>query len=225
MTWGAWLAGGAATLAAVFGARALFAATPAIPRDPAAAQPTLVTMGLAVVRRVAPQWSANAALLAIANGWFESYLGGTGSFLLPDGTPSWNWGAVMARKGMKFFNHGDHKADGTPFTGGFAVFPSMADGFAFYKKILPAQSVAAMQTGDAFGMARAMFVAGYYDNVDSEPVGSPRGSTEGDRRRIQGYANALVATAKKIAPMLGMNPNLVTGAEGGHGYVAPTGKG
>lgn len=217
----AWLAGSAVGVAVVAYVSRLRAA-PAAPKfspHPDEARAGLMHYAYDVVRRLEPTWDDNAIVLAISDGWFESYLGGTGSFLLPDGTPSWNWGACMARKGMPFFNHADHKADGTPFTGGFAVFPSMDEGFKFWRKIMPKQAIAAMQSGDAYEMARTMFVAGYYSNVDKAPIGDPAG----DKRRVQGYANALASTSKLVESTLGLPTNLVSSVEGSHGYLSPTG--
>lgn len=223
MSFWTWVVGGGIGVAIVAAASRLRGATTSAPPTfsphPDEARTGLMHYAYDVIRRVEPTWTNNAIVLAISDGWFESYLGGTGSFLLPDGTPSWNWGAVMARKGMKFFNHADHKADGTPFTGGYAVFPSMEDGFKFWRKIMPAQSIAAMQKGDAYEMARAMFVAGYYSNVDAAPLGDP----EGDKRRVQGYANALANTSKVVASTLGLPSGLVSAAQGSHGYISPTG--
>lgn len=184
--------------------------------DPVAAKGTLIRLAADTVKIHEPKWTRNARQLAIADGWFESYLGGAGSFA-PDGVPSWNWGAVVARAGMPYIVHGDHSASGAATSMHFAKFPTMADGFLFWVKIMPKKAIEAMQTGDAFEMARVMFKAGYYSNVDSAPIGDP----EGDRRRIQGYANALVNTAKSVAVALGEPTNLVTGAEGSHGYVSP----
>jgi hypothetical protein len=218
----AWIIGGGIGVAIVAAASRLgrsSSAAPTFSKSPTEARAGLMHYAYDVVRRLEPTWTDNAIVLAISDGWFESYLGGTGSFLLPNGTPSWNWGAVMARKGMAFFNHADHKPDGKPFTGGFAVFPSMEEGFKFWRKIMPAQSIAAMQTGDAYEMARAMFVAGYYSNVDDAPLGDP----EGDKRRVQGYANALASTSKVVESELGLPANLVSSVKGSHGYVSPTG--
>lgn len=222
----AWIVGGGIGVAIVATVSRLGPATqsaPAFSSKPDEARAGLMHYAYDVVRRLEPTWTDNAIVLAISDGWFESYLGGTGSFLLPDGTPSWNWGAVMARKGMAFFNHGDHQADGTPFVGGFAVFPSMEEGFRFWRKIMPSQSIAAMQRGDGYEMARAMFVAGYYSNVDPDPIGDPRGSTAGDKRRIQGYANKLASVAKVVESTLGLPSTLVSSVVGSHGYVSPTG--
>lgn len=185
--------------------------------DPATAKGTLMRLAADTVKLHHPEWTRNARQLAIANGWFESFLGGAGSFA-PGGVPSWNWGAVMARPGQDFIPHGDHKANGEAFTGHYAKFPTMADGFLFWVKIMPKQAIVAMQSGNAYEQARVMFKAGYYSNVDPAPLGDP----EGDRRRIQGYANALVRTARQVAAELGEPQNLVTGAEGSHGYLAPT---
>lgn len=185
--------------------------------DPAKVKGMLMRLAADTVKIHEPKWTRNARQLAIADGWFESYLGGAGSFA-PDGKPSWNWGAAMAKPGMAYIDHGDHKADGTAFVGHYAAFPTMADGFLYWVSKMPKQAIEAMQTGDAHEMARVMFRAGYYSNVDPAPLGDP----EGDKRRVQGYANALVNTSKSVAAALGEPTNLVSGAEGSQGYLAPT---
>lgn len=218
----AWLAGSAVGVAVVAYVSRLgrsTAVTPTFSKSPTEARAGLMHYAYDVVRRLEPTWTDNAIVLAISDGWFESYLGGTGSFVMDDGRPSWNWGAVVARKGMEGFSHGDHSASGVATTMKFAVFPSMEEGFKFWRKIMPKQSIAAMQNGDAYEMARAMFVAGYYSNVDKAPLGDP----EGDKRRVQGYANALASVSKLVETTLGLPTNLVSSVQGSHGYASPTG--
>ncbi len=115
--------------------------------------------------------SAMTIVLAVA--LHESYLGVMGSFLMPDGSPSHNWGA---RKGRVTgpdaggddgcISHGDSDEAGkvcfsafnSAIAGARGFFNTRAWGSSGFKE----KTIAAAQAGDIYGVAKAMREGGYY---------------------------------------------------------------
>ena len=141
-----------------------------------------------------------AAQAAAAIGWFESYYGTRKPFLLPDGRPSWNWGATTARAGIPSFGGGDKDASGNPITQRWARWDSMAEGFDYWVQGFGSVRAALpfFAAGDAIAGAAQLYDRGYFTGV------------EGTREdRIRAYARAIVDTAAQVAAATG-TPLLLT---------------
>lgn len=165
--------------------------------------------------------------MALAIGRLESGFGVDGSWLLGDGTPSYNWGALTGSGTAGSLTHSDNAADGTRVTYSFQAFHSMAEAFDAFRRVWTRGDLAgvgcdsrtdgcaeiianheasvndAAARGDAYAVARTMYAHGYYG-------GTPPGSgawhpSEGSdaERRIQTYAKAIVGSAAEIARQLG----------------------
>lgn len=145
--------------------------------------------------------------IVLAIGWLESRYGLTSDWQLPNGSPSYNWGALVytgASPGR--LDHGDKKADGTGTVYSFAAYNSAADGFrAFLATWKRADTFAAASAGNATATAAAMYGHGYFTGA---------GGTANDR--IAAYAKAILSSAELVANTLG-EPIAVTlgGSSGG----------
>lgn len=133
-------------------------------------------------------------------GRFESFYGTRKPFLLPDGSPSWNFGGTTARKDVPWFGGGDLDSSGKPISQRWARWPDMAAGIDYW---LTFGSVRAalpfFAEGNAVAGAAQMFDRGYYT------------ATKGTREeRIMEYTRAIVETAKQVAAATGM-PLLLRG--------------
>lgn len=153
---------------------------------------------------------ANAILLAIAPGFnraqrqsalsvmnLESGFGVSGSWLLENGKPSYNAGALTCNAGRKgtagCFSHGDVTATGAPTTYQFMAFHSMREGIqAFLNTWGRDDTLGAAGRGDAHAIAAAMYGHHYYT-----------GSKGSDEDRINLYAKAILGSAKEVAGVLG----------------------
>lgn len=144
-------------------------------------------------------FSPAAVQIAVAIGWNESRLGTRGQFVMPDGRPSWNWGATTARKGMPSFGGTDKGPTGKPITQRWAYFDTLREGFDYWRSFAGIRDArTAMEGGDALLTAAAMYDTGYYT------------MTSGTReKRIRDYADAIRGGATKVAQILG-RPLLVT---------------
>jgi hypothetical protein len=132
---------------------------------------TNVSQAVDIVARVAPELSALGRALVVAVGGLETHWGDT--FPKPDGTPSFNWGAVTAGPdwtGDKF-QHGDSHwtpAGNVPHVAWFRAYPNAdagARGLAVLFEHQYAKALAAANRGDWYGAAREMYDAGYYSGT------------------------------------------------------------
>ncbi len=138
-----------------------------------------------IVVLVKPDATENEVQVYVAHGFFESYLGAMGHFA-PNCVPTWNWGACRPRDGQDSFRLGKN--------GLFAVFPSMEEGFRNYLRVIGKKAQVAARGGKALEFSTILAKAGYYGPSDSD---------------AQGYAKALVSSARGVAKALG-EPLLVS---------------
>lgn len=143
-----------------------------------------------------PSWSNAARLMATAIGYAESRFGVTPDWQFPDGTPSYNWGAVVAVGNAGTISHGDHDKDGKPVTYKFAAFVRPQDGFEFWASRWPGQLPA--QGGNARAVSKAMFDAHWFTGT--------KGTIDD---RIEAYAKLIVGASQHVASRL-LIPNTVT---------------
>lgn len=170
----------------------------------------------AVVHARAGDWTDAQRQMALAIGRLESGFGVDGSWLLEDGTPSYNWGALTGSGTAGSLKHGDNEPDGTPVTYSFQAFHSMAEAFDAFRRTWTRSDVSADKAipheatvndaaarGDAYAVARTMYAHRYYGGT---PTGSgawhPSMGSD-DERRIQTYAKAIVGSAAEIARQIG----------------------
>ena len=129
--------------------------------------------------------------------WGENKFGTT-----PDWQGSNNWGSVRcfrddpASRGAGFgcVMHGDRDAQGRPVTVPFQRYPSQLEGAKGFLRTLlrTPQARAALATGDALTLARAMYAARYFT-----------GTTGTDEQRIQSYAGLIRRGANQVKLLLG----------------------
>lgn len=104
---------------------------------------------------------------AVAIGWRESFLGMFGQFVLPDGTPSFNWGATTARdKSIPSFG-GHDLNEGKPITQRWAgPWGTMRKGFDYWRwhfwGVRQAFAEGAFARGDDLRIATLLKDSGYY---------------------------------------------------------------
>jgi len=160
-------------------------------------------------------WNDAASVIALAIGYAESRFGVTPDWQYPDGTPSWNWGAMIVypyttTDPTKFITHGDHTADNKPTTLKFASYPDAAAGIRRWVTQLPKASKAAAIKGDAYGVAKGMYDAHWFSSV------CPPFCT--DEARIGSYASVIKGASARVTSTLGI-PNPVVGAPSSSGAI------
>jgi hypothetical protein len=145
------------------------------------------------VKEVLGNVPAGLRQIVLAIGLFESGYGLSGSWLKADGSPSYNWGALVGSGTAGSIDHGDRDRDGNPYTTPFMAFHTMRQGFErFMKTFAKPDQLAAAERGSARDTAAAMYRHGYFTGV--------KGS---DADRINAYAGAILNTSKQIAQTLG----------------------
>lgn len=145
-----------------------------------------------VIQKVWPDANPAQRQMALAIGWAESRFGVTPDWQFPDGTPSYNWGAVTSVGGQKSLPHADHDAAGNPITQGFAAYGSAEGGFSAFLNVWGKLAGSAAATGDAVLVAAIMYDRHYYTG------------TSGDRTaRVRAYAGMIGGGAAKVAAALG----------------------
>ncbi len=149
---------------------------------------------------VVPTANDNQIDIVAAIGLMENQYGVTPSWRLPDGTPTYNWGALRAQAGDERFYHGDHDAEGNAGQYAFAVFPSMSAGLARFLSIFGTEALAAAAGGDATRVAAVMYRRGYFTGI--------AGTNE---ERILAYAKAVESTARVIAGTFGRGSKVLLG--------------
>lgn len=159
----------------------------------------------AILLDIAPGYNRaqRHAALAVAN--LESGFGVSGSWILEDGTPSYNSGAITcnaSRKGTAgCFSHGDVTADDKPTTYEFMAFNTMREGLqAFVNTWGREDTLAAASRGDAHGIAAAMYGHGYYT-----------GRTHDAATNIAAYASAILGSARSVADAIGEPMSITAG--------------
>lgn len=159
-----------------------------------------------VIDRVRPDWSPEAKQVALAIGYEESRYGVTKDWIKSDGSPSYNWGAIMGNGDAGVITHADHTADGKPVTWKFAAFTSPEAGFDYWAsrwekipKSAPGATLKAASVGNARGVSEAMYAACWFSGT------CPPSCT--DDQRIDAYANVIVGAAKHVVPLLDVGPD------------------
>lgn len=154
-------------------------------------------------------WNAAQRQSAVGIGILETDLGVGGSWLKPDGTPSYNWGGLMGSGTDGFIVHGDVNPDGSPIepTPHFKAFHTMQEAFDAFRATWTRGDVAGLghpdiaheefvddpaSRGDALGIATTMYAHGYFGGVGGS-----------DQDKINKYATAIVNGAKQVAAALG----------------------
>lgn len=161
---------------------------------PYASEADAVNQSADVIDRVKPDWSDEQKQVALAIGWAESRFGVTKDWLMPDGTPSWNWGATVAKGTRGTISHGDHTADAKPTTYQFAAFNTPEEGFKFWADRFPKAALEAAKEGNARGVSEGMYAACWFSGT-CPPSCS-------DAARIDAYAKVIVGAAAHVVPMI-----------------------
>jgi hypothetical protein len=160
---------------------------------------------------VAPDLTKNARQILLAQAMAESQFGD--SFATPDGSRSYNWGAVYTQGDRGTIPVGDTQ-DGKPFKANAAWNSSDEVGARQFYQIVGrfGGALEAAAKGDLFGYAKALFRDNrmpYYGgfppgNKNSlAPAGTPLHSDLDHYWRIIAYKRMTQGGAKKIAAALG----------------------
>lgn len=165
---------------------------------PYADEKAAVLASMDVIDNVRPDWDDRAKKIALAIGWAESRFGlAAGGFAFKDGTPSWNWGAMVMTGNAGTILHGDHLPDGAKTTWAFAAWKTPEDGFAAWARMMErpglAPGLAAMQVGNARGMAEAMYADCLYSSTCPPDCS--------DAARIDSYAKIIIGSVRHLAPL------------------------
>lgn len=153
---------------------------------------TDVSEAVDIVARVAPELSRLGRALVVAIGGHETHW--SDSFTQPDGTPSYNWGAVTAGPSWTgpTFEHSDSRytsAGNVQYVTKFRVYPSSDAGARDLAVLLKSQykaALAAADRGDWFAAARAL-----YDGDDKKPGGGYYTGNKPRNGATLDYFNAL----------------------------------
>ena len=129
---------------------------------------TDVHQAVDIVARVAPELSRLGRALVVAIGGLETHW--SDYFAQPDGTPSYNWGAVTAGASWTgpTFEHGDSHwtpAGNVKHVANFRVYESSEAGARDLATLLQHQykkALAAADRGDWYGASRELYDGGYY---------------------------------------------------------------
>jgi hypothetical protein len=163
----------------------------------------------------------NAKQIFASIGYFESRYGLADNFLMPDGSPSFNWGALVGKGPAGSVITNDHDKAGNLVKGvPFMAFFDAPSGLRKFLEVLihpgtgqELPAIAEANAGDARALATRMYKNGYYGGF---------GST--DQERIDGYVSAIVGNARDYAKAIGQ-PLLVTGTGGTAPTYIPAGTG
>jgi hypothetical protein len=153
---------------------------------------TNVSQAVDIVSRVAPDLSRLGRALVVAIGGHETHW--SDAFPQPDGTASYNWGAVTAGSGWKgrTFEHTDSRwtpAGNVRYVTAFRAYDSTEDGARDLANLLRYQyrkAIAAADRGDWLSAAQAL-----YDGDDATPGGGYYSGTKPRKGAITDYYNAL----------------------------------
>lgn len=122
---------------------------------------TTDAQALAIATRALPTEPRADLHMALAVARTESHY--SDNWHRPEGNPN-NWGGVQATGGEPSFPHLDHHADGSPYTGQYAVNPTPEAGFkqvAF--NVLKPNVRAAAEAGNGTQAVQAMHQNGYFE--------------------------------------------------------------
>lgn len=122
---------------------------------------TTDAQAIAIATRALPAEPRGALHMALIVGRTETHYGDNWDAA---GAGSNNWGAVQARGGQPSFDHLDHHADGSPYTGKFRTYPTPDAGFkdlAF--EVLKPNVLQAAQAGNGTAAVLAMHDNGYFE--------------------------------------------------------------
>ncbi len=155
-----------------------------------------IKMADATVHEVLGNVPASLRQIVLAIGLFETGYGLTGSWIMEDGTPSYNWGGLVGKGTAGSITHGDRDKDGNSYTTPFQAHKSMADGLrSFMRTFTSYNALGPAEQGNVRGTAEAM-----YGKPGRRYFTGIRGS---DSDRIEAYANAIMSSATQIAKELG----------------------
>lgn len=176
------------------------------PWGPYANEKAAVLASMDVIDEVRPDWPDAAKKIALAIGFAESRFGVTPDWQFPDGTPSWDWGAMVMKGTRGTLPHPDHTADGKPVTWGFAAWNTPQEGFAAWARMMErpglAPALAAMKAGNATGTAEGMYADCLYSGTCPPDCS--------DKARIERYGKLIVGAVKHLAPLGEWTPDEVT---------------
>ncbi len=122
---------------------------------------TTDAQALAIAARALPTEPRSGLHMALVVGRTETHY--SDNWNRAEGNPN-NWGAVQATGGAPSFDHLDHHADGSPYTGKFAVNATPEAGFkqlAF--EVLKPNVLEAAQAGNGTAAVNAMHANGYFE--------------------------------------------------------------
>jgi hypothetical protein len=180
---------------------------------PFAGQKEAVLWAMGVVRSAVPGANDNFVDIATGIGLAESEFGLTFPWRLPNGMPSYNWGALHrgsapCTQGM-VFTRGDKNAKGDVVQAQFAAFPSMAQGFACFLKIWNNSDVEnAANDGNATYVAAAMYARRYFEGCGKKCGEKCCGNNE---ERILEYGRMLQGAAARVAGIAGRATKVFVG--------------
>lgn len=179
----------------------------------------------AVVRSHHSGLNAAARHIVLAIGLLETGFGVDGSWLLEDGTPSYNWGGLVGSGTAGSLVHKDRNPDGSPTEYKFKAFNNMGEAFdAFYAtwshgnvKGIGHPDVKAEETvlpaaarGDARAVAATMYAHGYYGGIAGKADD-----------RIDAYAKAIDGAARTVSAALGEKSGVTLSAKGSGNKLGP----
>lgn len=159
-----------------------------------------------LLQAVVPDWTRTGQLGLLGIFYGESRYGVTPDWQYPDGTPSWNMGAVIrGTSAGPTLPHPDHDAMGKPITQAFAAFPNPTEAIQYYVRNFQKLKggVEAMQAGNARAVAEAMYASCWFSGT------CPPSCT--DAARIEAYARAIVGQTSHVAKVLGETSKMQLG--------------
>ncbi len=166
----------------------------------------------AALRIARPDLNEKASQVVLAAAIFESGYGTLAmknGFLMPDGSPSHNWGGRKGEGNAGCIMHGDSDEHGLVCFSRYSSAAEGAKGFfhtrAWGVEPFASNTIAAASAGSAWGVAQAMHDAGYYSGFrcDGKSVFPIDKDPEQNWCRINGYARAIMGSTKEIAAALG----------------------
>lgn len=180
---------------------------------PYADQREAAIAAMAAVRGTVPGANDNLVDILAAIGLFESDYGLTYSWRMPDGRPSYNWGALHRGSAPctqeMVFVHNDKNAAGVSSAVQFAAFPNMTAGLSCFLKIWAnALIMDAALEGNATNVAAAMYARRYFAGCGRKCDEICCGTNE---ERILEYARLIQGVATRVAGFAGRGTKVYVG--------------
>lgn len=164
------------------------------------------------LRAARPDLNDAAAQAVLAIAIFESGFGTLAmknGFLMPDGSPSHNWGGRKGAGDAGCIMHADADEKGLVCFSRFSNAVEGAKGFfhtrAWGVEPFAAKTIAAASAGSPWGVAKAMHDAGYYSGFrcDGRSVFPIDNDPEQNWCRVSAYARAIMTQTREVAAALG----------------------